>query len=589
MWLPRAPGKKGSKFFSEWAREQFLELLRHGYNFSQASEELGLTYQWWEQNKKRHADWAAEATAIKNKEVEQWEYPDLTQMPFAEFVEHYAGFSLAEHQLRIAAALEDPLGKLVLILGHPESGKSTLVSLWYLLYRIAQSPETRIALVSKNSDKAKDLLRRIKRHLTEEHLFDEAPGNLVADFNGWKPHHASDLEWSENKIFVKHRTSGERDATVEALGIGKQIYGSRLDYLVLDDALVMDNQTSALTRERIDNWFDGEARSRAQRGQTVVNGTRLLPGDLYGFWKKAWVNDPLFRHVKIPAILNEWSEQEVPSWPEYWTLDGYDVTQEIAGKEVITGYQPGLRDFRRQIMAKYPDRWKLIYQQEDVEEASAVFRQVHMDAALELGAHRRLGQVHPHERLILGVDPATSGRAASILIAVDPLSMVRTVVDIYIGHNLGAAGVRSELMYRFWEKYRDHRVDTTVLEINFAPTLIADETLMARAAAAGTHIQPFRTLGRGSKRNKWDEEYGIGAMAALFGGGLLAFANAGEGDLARLEGLIDDLMNFPWSDTQDGAIGLWLANSEADSVSVRDLDQDAIRRRRGVPPVVTNR
>ncbi len=588
VWIGKAPGKKGSKSRGLWAKENFKTLLQHGYNYSQAAERLGYNYHWWYITGGKDKEWKAECNDIVSNTVTSggsvhFEFPDLSQMGFAEFVELYAGFTLAEHQIEMAAALEDPLAKVVLVLGHPESGKSTLISLWYVLFHLAKNPDVRIALVTKNSTKAQDLLTRVKRYLTEEHLYDDAPRNLVTDFGGWKPLRA-DLEWSQNQIFVRHRRSGERDPSVQALGIGKQIYGSRLDLLILDDALVQDNQTSEITRERIDNWFDGEARSRAQRGQTVVNGTRLLPQDLYGQWKKAWADQPLFRQVIIPAILDEYTEDERVNWKEYWTLDGYDQYEEINGQNIRTGYQMGMRDLRDLIVRKDANRWRLIYQQEDVEEEQAIFRQAHIDAALELGADRKMGDVYPHEKLILGVDPATTGRAAAILLAVNPETRVRSVVDIFVGSNLGATGIRQKLMYYFWDKYGElgRSIDITVVEENFVKTLKGDETLMMRAQAAGTNIVFPHTSGKG-RHGKWDEEYGIAAMQALFGAGLMCFPNAGPDDEHRLLPLIDDLMVFPWSEQQDTVMALWVANGHTGMIQISVPPLHVQQNRRGIP------
>lgn len=589
VWIPKAPTKKGTRAYKNWAQENFVELLKNGYNFSQAAERLGYTYKWWAKLKEEDPEWRDTCLAIVSGAVQKWEIPDLSRMEFGEFCELYAGFTLAPHQKRIEAALADPLAKIVLVLGHPESGKSTLISLWYVLYNLARNVDSRTALVTKNTTKAQDLLTRIKRYLTEEHLYDDAPRNLIEDFNGWKPYHG-DMEWSQDQIMVRHRRSGERDPSVQALGLAKLIYGSRLDYLILDDALVQDNQLSEISRDRIDNWFDSEARSRAQRGQTIVNGTRLIPQDLYGQWKKAWKDNRLFRYVGIPAILDEYTENERVEWEDYWTLDGYDIVQEINGEPMTVGYQMGMRDIRQSIIEKNPDRWRLVYQQEDVEQGSNIFTQQHIDSALELGAARRMGQVFPHERLVLGVDPATTGRAASILLAVDPTTRVRTVVDIFVGQSLGATGVRQDLMYQFWEKYKalGHVVDVTVIETNFAKTLLGDETLTQRARAAGTQIVDHHTSGKG-RRGKWDEEYGIAAIAPLFGSGLLAFANGGADDKQRLLPLIDDLLVFPWSDVQDTVMALWVGLTEAANQSVGRPDQELIHHRRGTPPIVRAR
>ena len=588
VWLPPRPGKKGSEVQSAWNKEQFVRLVEHGYNFSRAAARLGLTYKWWAITRKRDSGFEDAVLSANAEEMVKWEYPDLTGMTFREFTERYSEFKLAKHQLEIEAALMHPLAKIVLILGHPESGKSTLVSLWYVLFNICRDFDSRTAIVTKNGSKAQDLVVRVQRYLTEEHLYDDSERNLIADFNGFKPHHSMNLEWSQDQFFTKHRLSGERDPTVQGLGIGKLIYGSRLDYLILDDALVQDNQISEVTRGRIDNWFDSEARSRAQRGQTIVNGTRLIPQDLYGLWKKAWKNNRLFRSVTIPAIKHEYTDHEEPSWPEYWTLDGYDETMEIDGKTEVIGYQMGLRDIRESIVVKNPNRWRLVYQQEDVEVEEAIFSQEHMDAALELGQDRKLGVAYENERLVLGVDPATTGRAASILLAIDPITRVRTVIDIFVGSGLGATGVRYDLMYAFWERYRSHRIDVTVIESNFVKTLKGDETFISRADAYGTHLPDWHTSGRG-RMGKWDEEYGIAALETLFTTGLIGFANGGPGDEQRLAPLIEDLLIFPWSEIQDAAIAFWLANSQGQDTYRALPSQDAIKAKRGVPGIIAKR
>lgn len=590
VYLPPPKHKKGTPAYQEWAKACFLELVRHGYNFSQAAEKVGYSYAAWSRWTADDPAFAAEARAIREGGVAVQETPDLTKMPFEEFVREYFGFELSDHQKQIAAALTDRLAKLVLVLAWPEAGKSTLVTLWYVVYRIAQNPDIRIALVSKAGDKAQDLLTRVKRYLTEEHLYADTPRNLIADFHGFKPAHG-DLEWSQDQIFVRQRKSGERDPTVQALGIRKQIYGTRLDLLILDDALILDNQVSELERQRIDQWFTNEARSRAQRGQTIVCGTRVFPHDLYGQWKKSWASHRLFRGVYLPAILDEWTDNERPNWPEYWTLDGYDIYEDIDGEQELVGFQPGLRDIRNEIMARDPNRWKLVYQQMDVEEIDNVFRQAHIDLAFDLGADRPMGRVYPHETLILGVDPATSGRAAAVLLAVDPVSRVRTVVDIFVGSNLGASGIRNDLIFRFWNRFNgDKRVDFTVVETNYVPTLLSDETLMERAQAYGTTLRDHKTYGKGRRRGSiHDEEYGIGALAALFSGGLIAFANGAPGDKQRLDGLVDDMLSFPWSNTKDALVALWVANGEASTPHYEREDARTQAARRGAPPVVSNR
>lgn len=592
VWLPDPPSKKGTKAYAAWAKESFLELLKAGYNISQAAEYLGYDgYKWAHNAGQRDPEWWEQVQAIRSGDWdENADIPDLSRMSFEEFVRVYMGFEMAEHQQKMADALQDPYGKLVMILAHPEAGKSTVVTLWYVLYKIAQNPDIRIALVSKSSDKANDLLRRVKRYLTEPHLYEDAERNLIEDFGGFQPTHG-ELEWSATRIFIKQRRSGERDPTVQALGIGKQIYGTRLDLLILDDSLVLDNQVTEGNRDRLDNWFTAEARSRVQKGQTVICGTRLFPLDLYGQWRKALAGHPLYREVIIPAILDEYTENERPSWPEYWTLDGYDEVEELdTGEKVIVGYRQGLRDIRSEVVARNESQWKLVYQQEDIEDTSMIFRQDHVQKAFDLGSNRARGRVYENEILILGVDPAVSGRAASVLIAYNPETMVRTVIDMFVGRNLGATGIRQQLFYQFWDKYREHGIAFTVVEVNYAPTLMGDEAFMSRASASNTLVKPFKTTARGKKKgSKWDEEYGVAAQAALFGNGLMAFVGANPDDRTLLQPLVDDMLTFPFADEQDALMALWVANSEAGSIPRKAVDQSVMQRNRNIPPIIRNR
>jgi hypothetical protein len=587
IYLPPPPAKKGTSLWKAWAMECFLECVRYGLNYSDACKKIGVTRKWWEENSQRHPEWAEEAKSIRSGEHVKDSSPDLSEVSFAEFCELYFGVKFAEHQHRIAKNLEDPMGRLVLVLGHPESGKSTLSSLWYPIYRMCKNPDIRIALVTKSGDKAQDLLNRIKRYLTDPHLYNDCPRNLIRDFNGFKPQRQDGFGWSKDQITIRQRESGERDPTIQALSVGKQIYGARLDLLILDDALTLENQQTDIRRSRIDEWFTQEARSRAQRGQTLVNGTRVHPLDNYGQWKDSWADHKIFRYVKIPALLDEHTEKERPSWHEYWSLDGKEEYDEATGGEV---FRPGLRDIRAEIVARDPMRWKLVYQQEDVQQVESIFRQEMLDKAFELGGSRSLGQVYPDEILILGVDPATTGRAASVLLAYNPETEVRTVVDLYVGHRLGATGIRNKLLYEFWEKYNDHRVAFTVIETNFAPTILGDDTLKAHAEWAGTRLVDHRTTGQGNRRgNKWDNEFGIGSMASLFHSGLVAFPSATVEDKSKLAPLVDDMLVFPWSRVQDALIAFWVANGECSGKGLFQVDMDKVVARRNIPPIIQER
>jgi hypothetical protein len=585
VYLPPPPASKGTSAWKEWAKEAFLELLRNGYTIQDSVDFLGVSRGWWEKNGERDPSWKQRAQDIRQGEAGQddilLDYPDLSHMSYSQFSEEYLGLKVFEHQAPIVAALEDGSINKTIVNGFPESGKSTHVSLGYILYRICLNPDLRVALVSKTGTQADALLRRLKRYMTEEHLYEDTDRNLIQDFKGFKPDHTSSHPWSSDRITVRQRRSGERDPTVQALGIGDQIYGTRIDLLVLDDALTLENQQTEQRREKLDSWFLQGAASRAHKGEIIVVGTRIHPDDNFQSWRKAWANDPHATFIDIPAIISE-GGVERSVWPEYWPLEGGMLYDEF---NKIERYQKGLHDIRTEMEALGSWRWRLIYQQEDVSIDATIYSQEIIDRAIELGKDRSLGTVFPHETLVLGVDPAITGRAAAVLLAYDPRTRRRTVVDLWVGDHLGATGVREKLLYQFWERYHPQR---TLVEVNYAPTLLADLVLRDRAETAGTLLLEHKTYGRGKRRGSInDEEYGIASCAPLLAGGLYVLPSATPADIHRLQPLIEDMKGFPFKQEKDALVALWIAEGEMSVVGAPAPDYEA--RRQNLPPKIARR
>lgn len=315
----------------------------------------------------------------------------------------------------------------------------------------------------------------------------------------------------------------------------------------------------------------------------MVAGTHVHPQDNFFSWMTAWQDDPHAAFVIIPAIVKV-DGVEQSTWPEYWPLEGSMIFDEFEQRE---RYQKGMLDIRKEMESLGSWRWRLVYQQEDVGVESTIFSKEAIDRALDLGKYRSLGQVEPHEILVLGIDPAITGRAAAVLMAYDPRSRVRTVVDLFVGDSLGATGVRSKLMYEFWEKYHPQR---TLIEVNYAPTIMGDDVLKARARAAGSLLLPHKTYGAGRKRGSInDEEYGIAAVSPLLSGGLWCFPSATPHDQRKLEPLLNDLAAFPYSDEKDALVAMWICEGEVPLLEVKQPDPDEVARARNLPPKIARR
>lgn len=587
VYLPPPPASKGTPAWKAWAKLAFGELLAYGMSFGDACAKLGVTRRWWEMVSKDDPEWAAKMRAIRSGDEEavgRRDFPDISDMPYREFARKYLNLSVEPHQKPIVDALEDPYMNKMMVLGFPESGKSTHVSLGYVIYSLAKNPDIRIAIVSKSETKAQDILNRVKRYLTEEHLYEASEANLIRDWKGFEPPRGTH-RWDQSQITIRQRKSGERDPTIQALGIGSQIYGSRIDLLILDDALVGENQLTEERRNKISNWFLVEAASRAHRGRVIICGTRLHPYDNYSLWKKGWENDPYFRLIKIPAISTDESGIEISGWPNYWPLEGSMIWDKF---NQIERYQKGLRDIRNEMFSVSPTTWRLSYQQEDVQDVDGIFTlDRHIRPAQALGITRQWGQVHPGEILVLGVDPAVTGRAAAVVVAYDPKTRMRAIVDVVVMENLGADGLHKRLIYPLWEKYRPQK---TVIEVNYAPTLFGDEAFKQTALVYGTTLVPHSTTGSGHKRgSKWDTEYGVAAVAPLLANNLYAIPSARPEDNERMRPLLEDMEGFPYSEIQDAVMALWFAEGEIRFINPVQLSTQQVVEGRNLPPRVARR
>jgi hypothetical protein len=503
---------------------------------------------------------------------------------YPEFAEQYLNLKVYPTHKPLIDAVTDPTVNRIIATMPPEFGKSTHISLGYVLWSIVRNFDIRIALITKSQTKAQDLLHRIKRYLTEEDLYHTAQRNLIREYGGFQPPRGTH-RWELDQITVRQRKSGERDPTVQALGVGAQIYGTRLDLVIMDDALTLENQMTETRRERISSWFLQEVLSRALRGRVIILGTRVHPHDNYHVWDQLWKDDPHYRRVKVPAIVEDENGIEQSSWPEFWPLEGQEVWDPVLQ---ANRYQKGLYDIRQEMGGPNSSRWRLVYQQEDLQETDSVFTADMLGHALELGATRRLGTVEPEEILILGVDPAVTGRAAAILIGYNPRTRIRTVIDLFVGHSLGATGIREKLLYKFWEKYRPQR---TVIETNYAPTLLGDQLLRDRARAYGTLLVPHITHAGNRRGGKWDQEYGVAALAPLIAGGLYVFPSATPADRTTLRPLLEDMAGFPYREEQDALMALWIAEGETRLLKTASLTQkpETVIEGRALPPRIARR
>ena len=399
----------------------------------------------------------------------------------------------------------------------PEHAKSTTLTVNYALYKIALNPNIRIVVISQTQTRAKEFLYSIKQRLTEEPWMKMQ--QVYGPPGGYKE--TAD-QWTADRIYLE-RDSGEKDPTVQALGIGQQIYGTRADLIIMDDIV---STTNAHEWEKQLNWLQKMVVTRVgSTGTLLIAGTRVSSIDLYKEIRNPdhWTGGKSpFTYLAMPAVIK--FDDKPEKWETLWArsdrpLDGAD---EHDDPELLTPDEnghyikwDGKRLFERRSEVS-PSTWALVYQQQDVEE-DAIFPLPVVNGSIN--RMRKVGKLnfnapgHPKQDgtwfTVMGFDPAMSGKAAAVMYTVNRESGRRYVLDV---HNMSdPTPQKIQALIEDWVTTY-HPMELRI-EINaYQKAFSLDQDLRQWLAGRGCRLMEHFT-----GKNKWDVGFGVASMSALFG------------------------------------------------------------------------
>jgi hypothetical protein len=273
---------------------------------------------------------------------------------FETFCAEYLNLPLPEHHLRVLDVLQGKEPRSMhpairyqvgrpnrLILNFPPYfAKTTAWSVGYVVWRMMRDPNVRIALVSQTQQFAKKIIHQVKQILTMPQY-----AKLQAAWmpeGGWRGD-----SWTSTHIYLSGVDVAQKDPTLQALGINGQIYGSRLDLILLDDLVTGKN---VHTYDELADFVSTEVASRVdENGELIVLGTRMGANDLYSTLrdKLEWDGEtPVWTWFAQPAVLEEPSRDPkswVCLWPAMWHGEALARARAEVGEQ----------------------RWNLTYQQHD--------------------------------------------------------------------------------------------------------------------------------------------------------------------------------------------------------------------------------
>jgi hypothetical protein len=448
------------------------------------------------------------------------------EISFAQFSELYLGSKVFPHHqdwidliegrdpswLHPAMTYDPGDATRMLVNVPPEHAKSTVITVNYSTYRIAINPNVRIIVVSKTLNKAREFVYSVKNRLSHPRY--AKMQNTFGPEGGWK----QDADtWKVDTVYLggDARDSSEKDPTIQALGMGGQIYGARADLIILDDCITTAN---AHEYDKQINWLQKEVITRlGKNGKLLIVGTRIAATDFYKELRdpKHWSNGKSpFTYMAMPAVL-EYKEKPkdwVTLWPESdipWDGDD-DEPSENGLYPKWDG--PALNKRRGEVTAS---TWALVYQQEDIAEDSifpAPLVQGCINGMRKRGPLKASSAGHPMDvrgYTIIGFDPAMTGNSAFVVISYNTSDSRIYVLDAVNMSEPTPQKIRAtieELVQKY--KPNELRVEINAHQKGYA----LDDDLRNWLAQYGCDLKPHFT-----GKNKWDTNIGVASMSNFFG------------------------------------------------------------------------
>ena len=481
--------------------------------------------------------WLTDPVFAKNLEIARTAGSDLMKVTlgsengknidFATFSKEFLGNEVFPHQqdwidvlegrepswLHPSMSYEKGNKNRILINVPPEHAKSTVITVGYSTYRIAMDSNVRIIVVSKTLNKAREFVYSIKQRLSHPRY--AKLQQVYGPSGGWKED--SDT-WKTDTVYLgqEARDSSEKDPTLQALGIGGQIYGARADLIILDDVITTAN---AHEWEKQLEWLQKEVITRlGKNGKLLIVGTRIGAVDLYRELRNPehWSGGASpFTRLAMPAALE--IDDDPKKWVTLWERsdrpwDGDDdaVPDEDGYYQKWDG--PALFARRSEVTAS---TWALVYQQQDIDD-DAIFNPTIVNACVNRmrkpGPLRMGAPGHPRDGqwvTLIGMDPAMAGKTALVVYAIDRQSGKRLVLDAYNMSDPTPGKIRA-IIEDWINTYRPVELR---IEINAHQKMYeVDEEFRQYLANKGVRFSSHFT-----GKNKWDTDFGVAAMQGLFG------------------------------------------------------------------------
>jgi len=418
--------------------------------------------------------------------------------------------------------------RLIMVLP-PGHIKTTFFGMELATHDIMSDRNARLLNIQKNEEEAAKVVAAVQQRLTDHEYYENLANRLVAHGErtitdpiaayggkaGFKPTTYRALEkWGTYGFHVSGRTSGEKDYTMQAKGVGSQIQGIRAKRIVLDD--IQDPQrispTDTATKAE---WFQRVILGRVYaHQQLVILGNLFAPSDWMNWLIETY--GEMWPVVRYPAVLN-FDEQKVLC-PEVWTFDGLMTKKKEVGEAV----------------------WHYTWMQAEGTFDDDVFKKESMDAAKHLDY--TVGQVPSQvTHVAIGCDPAISQFCAIVAWGLDSRTGQRYLIDVF-----NEKGLRtfSNIQRKIVSYVQAYGPKVVAIEMNNVQGSISnDPEFVKEVRSYGASVVTYQTRTQMGARAETDD-FDISSVGALFDEGLVVLPYGDEHSRKIVDAYVSQLLDW---------------------------------------------
>lgn len=202
-----------------------------------------------------------------------------------------------------------------------EHGKTTRLQ-GHTIWRLGRNPRMHGLIVGESAGSAIKILSAVRRMIDEDPWVREVFPHL-------RPLAGKYAKWTDEAIRVEGQLPGDKDYSLQAVGVGGSILGARLDWVWADDVCSFHTTATALQRAKVRDWWASTITGRLLAGATaLVSGNAWFPDDVMHWLTK----EAAYASSKVEAY-QEAEDGSVRAdsilWPERFTAE--ELTKRVTG------------------------------------------------------------------------------------------------------------------------------------------------------------------------------------------------------------------------------------------------------------------